>query len=589
MANLLHRADSPATVASAAVVAACLALSAVAQSIPTAVTMAFAAPEPGETRTAEWGRAQDSGQPPFTIQTRVPLTIVDVTVTDAKGNPVHGLKESDFTVLEDNKEMKPSSFEEHRSDVASPAPIQVKQKLPPGTFTNVSPNPPQSGPLDVLLIDSLNTPFANQVILQRHMLDFIDKLPLSARLAVFNVSAMGRLSILQGFTSDRALLRAAISSTKLTGQLPPIEDGFQDPLVPGPGNECEKAAARGEYSMAAMNQLARYLSGMPGRKNLVWVGGSFPIRMTVGISACYDFDYPLKSATDQLARAHVVMYPLDPRALDLLAQFPAMSQPVRQQADEHLTLEAMAEETGGKALYNNNDLAALAEDAIDTGSNYYTIAYTPTNQALDTRFRTISIKVDQPNLHLDYRDGYYAVAADVDSTGKMIERVSAWQSALMRGALDATQILFKVKAVQAAATEASLPIHNMPDPKQMKPPYRHYSITYTIDIGSIQFTRTPDGNYRSAFEYGIRVYNADDDEIVNSISTTVRPIVPPAVYQSMLKTGAIANNEIDVPATGNYFLRIAVHDLTTDRVGAVEIPTASIQPSPAASQPAAAK
>ena len=40
----------------------------------------------------------------------------------------------------------------------------------------------------------------------------------------------------------------------------------------------------------------------------------------------------------------------------------------------------------------------------------------------------------------------------------------------MRGALDATQILFKVKAVQAAATEASLPIHNMPDPKQMKPP-----------------------------------------------------------------------------------------------------------------------
>ena len=57
----------------------------------------------------------------------------------------------------------------------------------------------------------------------------------------------------------------------------------------------------------------------------------------------------------------------------------------------------------------------------------------------------------------------------------------------------------------------------------------------------------------------------------------------------MLKTGAIANNEIDAPAKGDYFLRIAVHDLTTDRVGALEIPTASIQPSAAPPQPAAAK
>ena len=65
--------------------------------------------------------------------------------------------------------------------------------------------------------------------------------------------------------------------------------------------------------------------------------------------------------------------------------------------------------------------------------------------------------------------------------------------------------------------------------------------------------------------------------------------MPPAVYQSMLKTGAIANNEIDVPATGNYFLRIAVHDLTTDRVGALEIPTTSIQPPPAPPQPAGAR
>ena len=126
---------------------------------------------------------------------------------------------------------------------------------------------------------------------------------------------------------------------------------------------------------------------------------------------------------------------------------------------------------------------------------------------------------------------------------------------------------------------------NQPDPKQMKPPYRHYSLAYVIDVHGIDFAPSPDGNYRGDFEYGVRVYNADGDEIVNSVAKTVSPILPPAVYRSMLTGGANAHQEIDVPATGDYFLRIAVHDLTSNRVGAIEIPTASI----AAGPPPAAK
>ena len=90
------------------------------------------------------------------------------------------------------------------------------------------------------------------------------------------------------------------------------------------------------------------------------------------------------------------------------------------------------------------------------------------------------------------------------------------------------------------------------------------------------FNPALDSNYRGDFEYGVRVYNADGDEIVNSVSKTVSPILPPAVYKSMLTGGANAHQEIDVPATGDYFLRIAVHDLTTGRIGAIEIPTSSI-------------
>ena len=414
------------------------------------------------------------------------------------------------------------------------------------------------------------------------MIGFVDKLAPGSRLSVMSLSEMGRLSILQGFTSDHELLKAAIHSKKITGLVPPIEDSWQDPMGTNSvdqDEECNRGAMRGQYTLSAMHQIDRYLSGMPGRKNLIWFSGAFPLRMYDSMhSVCYDFTQDLKNADDQLSRAHVVLYPVDPRALDLLAKFGATSRPAMQQAEEHLTMEAVAEETGGKALYNNNDLAALSADAIASGSNFYTLTYTPVNQTLDTRFRTITVKVDQPNLNLVYRNGYYAVAPDVTLSGKKIEKVSAMQAAMMRGALDATQVLFHVTVAQAPGTEATLPADNQPDAKQMKPPYRHYTISYSIDVHGIDFATSPDGNYRGSFEYGVRVYNADGDEIVNSVSTTVSPILPPAVYRSMLRTGANAIQQIDVPATGDYFLRIAVHDLASDRVGAIEVPTASIAP-----------
>src|SRR5450432_1557406 len=54
---------------------------------------------------------QKPASPAYTIHARVPLTILDIVVTDAKGRPVHNLKQSDFTILEDKQPMLPNSFE----------------------------------------------------------------------------------------------------------------------------------------------------------------------------------------------------------------------------------------------------------------------------------------------------------------------------------------------------------------------------------------------------------------------------------------------------------------------------------------------
>jgi hypothetical protein len=294
----------------------------------------------------------------------------------------------------------------------------------------------------------------------------------------------------------------------------------------------------------------------------------------------YDFEPELKSATDLLARAHVAVYPIDGRGLQALPMPSGFKGKNLNYMNilEHGTMDDIAEQTGGKAYYNTNGLTEAVEAALDTGSNFYTVTYTPVNQVLDTRFRTISVKVDQPGLKLTYRDGYYAVAPDTSVSGKKIETVTAMQSAMMRGGLEPTQIVFKVTVAQSPGTEDVLPVSNKPDAKQMKPPYRHYSLSFLVDVSNIAFNPSSDGNYRGNFEFGAMVYNADGDEVMNSASKTVSPILPPAVYQSMRRGGANAHLEIDVPAKGEYFLRIGVHDLGSDRVGAIEIPVSSITP-----------
>jgi VWFA-related protein len=541
--------------------------------------------------------------PQYTIKTRAPLTIVDVIVTDAAGHPVHGLTQSDFTLLENNQEMHPNSFEEHRTDETLTAvPNLTQQNLPPNTFTNAAPSPQKPAPPAILVIDNLNTPAQAQQQVTQRLLDFAHKMPPGTQMAVFLLTT--HLAILQGFTSDPALIEAALNNKKATAQESPIAD----PSTAAAGESTEvqgdQNSLRGQYTLAAMRQIARMASGIPGRKNLIWFTGAFPALFppapdpyafpptfcsppmtpdNCSESTIYDFEADLRSATGLLANAHVAVYPIDSRGIQIPdppviapSSTTKMTNRMNLRFAEHATMDTVAEDTGGKAVYNSNDFVGAVLDAVDTGSNFYTLTYAPTNQTLDTRFRTIKVTVDKPGLHLTYRNGYYAVPPNTLPNGKPIETVTPMQSALMRGGLPATQILFKVQVVPSSATETILPANNEPDPKQMKPPYRRLSIAFVIDVHGIQFTVGPDSNYRGSFEYGVRVYNADGDEIVNSVSKSVAPILLPAVYHSMLTGGANAHQEIAIPATGNYFLRIAVHDLITDHIGALEIPTSSL-------------
>src|ERR1019366_8782598 len=156
------------------------------------------------------------------------------------------------------------------------APPLVKQPLPPNTFTNLPTAQPESAALNILLLDSFNIPMAAQMQLRQRLLDFLDKMPAGTRVEILALDP--HLSILQGFTDDRELLKAAINSRK--PQFAPLEDPGQEPDALEVPLTLEQQgshiAIRSENLTSSMKQIARYLGGLPGRKNLLWFSGSLP-------------------------------------------------------------------------------------------------------------------------------------------------------------------------------------------------------------------------------------------------------------------------------------------------------------------------
>jgi VWFA-related protein len=514
------------------------------------------------------------------LKSESPLVVLDVVVTDKKGQPVYGLKRSDFTVFERDEKMTLQSFEEHRADQAPlPASLPAKQVLAPNVFSNVS-DTPDNGPLNVLLMDALNTPMADQMYVREQMLEYVKNAPEGTRIAIFGLS--NRLYLLQGVTTDPALVKAAVQMFMA-----------KVPVMP---------QLRGWYTLAAIDELARYLSGLPGRKNLIWFAGSFNLGIVSDgdradrFGSLANFADDAKQTANLLTRSRVAVYPIDARGLfsnpDMSAAvaLPPGAQMLgpsawqisdgkflAQRADEKITMNTLAERTGGKAFYDTNGLRDALEQAINNGSNYYTLTYAPTDRKWDGRYRSVRVKLERSDVDLSYRRGYFAYDPSVPRAheGKS-QPMSVMHSAMLLGGPNPTQILFTVKIEPAAKSENKLPPTNQPNVKKMKPPYRRYTVSYDVNLRTVAFKTIQDGIHQGYLEFEVSLYNPDG-ELMNAIGELVRVKVPPATYESRQQSGWKFQQNIDAPVKSECFLRIGVHDVSNDRVGALEVPLAAIQ------------
>lgn len=417
--------------------------------------------------------------PEATLRINSRAVLVDVLVTDHDGRPVKGLKQDAFTVNEQGKPQSISFFEEHTG--ATQGPPKEIPKLPPNVFSNFSPFPDPPA-VNVLLLDSLNTHMENQQFVHKQALKFLKSAKPGTRMAVF---AMGLgLHFIQGFTDDPTLLLAALNR-KDNNELQPsqVDQGDAErtvnasligmmsaPVSAGPGGTTssapaamiaglsgfldENAASRTTdqvlLTMENMQRLATFLTGFPGRKNVIWFSESFPLIRHAGTdSVAADTVDPQRAdifarTMAMLAAARVALYPVDARGTDTQgfyqagnnlapeashpyqimgvdsaptgkgggsapgAQVGGLQQEDQDRATARYTEETLAKETGGKAFIGTNGLAEVINDITSSSADFYTLSYVPTNGKMDGNYRKIDVKVAGGHYNLSYRRGYPA-------------------------------------------------------------------------------------------------------------------------------------------------------------------------------------
>jgi VWFA-related protein len=507
--------------------------------------------------------------------------ILDVVVSDSLGNPASGLTASDFSVKEDGQLQRVRTFDVHDFDSASDSLPKLPDVLPANTFVNV-PRGPERGPLYVLLLDLLNMEVADQPHARQQLLEFIRKKPEGTRFAVFMLT--DRLYQVQGFTEDRSLLAEAVDPKSPHSKIPKIfllADNFR-PYISTP---------------AVLGSIGQYLANLSGRKNLIWFSSSFPaaIMMTSDPNGdAFSINDQIKEATDSLARGRVAVYPVDARGA--VATGPSTGDRMRPMMDSGLTADAtlnatyMTEEeiaraTGGRAYHGTNDLAGALTAATETGGRYYTLTYAPTNLNYDGRLRHIQIDLAKRGYRLEYRRSYFG-NADVKKIQAGQERASIAESKpagaskaadslypnMQHGAPIAHQLLFRahIEPVSQAAKRTREPMAGLADPAAKSGDRRKNESTpeRSVKLQTYQIDYTIAARY-PLLEIAAAAYDSDG-KILNS--AIERVIEQDNRLPDAKNGGAIyrVQQQFDVPVNAAS-VRVAVRDVATDNVGALEI------------------
>jgi VWFA-related protein len=571
----------------------------------------------------------EQGQVPV-FQAHSHAVVVDVVVT--KGDEaVTGLHKQDFQVLEDGKPVSLDFFEEHTAKTLPPSAVPALAKMPPNVYTNVPPAP-ESDSVNVLLLDTLNTDRPDQAYVHQQMVNFLKTMQPGLRVAVFVLGS--KLRMVQGFTTDSSVVRDAVNDKKngismeadtsvtrsQQDKLDDIEDmghlavmqmgaaGLEALSAWQANSAGFKADQRVAMTLEALNYLGRYLSAVPGRKNLIWFSSSFPVTVfpspkeKQNLGQTREYSAALKETADLLTVSKVAVYPVGAEGMMLnqvleadkggptdieggevqtrSSAIPA-TRPVEfmtpytnenaARSDKIMAMEQLAADTGGKAFYNINDLNAAMMHAIENGAHYYTLVYTPTNKKMDGSYRRIEVKTTAGKYNLAYRRGYNA---DDKLTADTKPEADPLHALLTPGMPNATQVLYGVRVLPVLPQPA-------PDAKRegknakLTGPTTRYSVDFLVRWSDVALETAPDGTHRGKIQASLLAYDREGNA-VNWVGVTQGMALTPENFAAIQKSGVPVHLEIDLPSSAAY-LETGIYDWSSGKAGTLEVPVNSVK------------
>jgi len=576
--------------------------------------------------------AQNSAPSVPTLKTSVRLVVVDVVVTNGKGEPVPGLKKEDFEVVEDGKPQTISVFQEHKS---APTTEFKLPPMPPHVYTNF-PVTQSADSINIILLDALNTPSSDQSYVHSQMLKYLQTIPPGTRVAIFTLAS--QLRMLQGITTDSSQLLAAINSVKagphpsalrpstvesdaaqsrvdfLTAESmapPPSPNRIPAQYNADPVSAAKQflndtavflTEARVGMTLDALQQLGRYLSSLPGRKNVIWFSGSFPASILPNsdlsdpFSGIDNFQEEIRKTTDLLTTAQVALYPVAAEGLIPNSAFQVDNRKIGEKrisvaaqdtmtrsrtaaldlSSSHASMEQLAKDTGGQAFYNTNGLNDALTQVVNNGSRFYSLAYSPTNANMDGKYRRIRVKLIRGKGTLAYRRGYYADDGGAALASGQNQNSDPLLPLMGRNLPDYAQILYKI-LVQPTSPQPAPDAPRAGTNSEMKGPFTRYAVDFAVTPDDLKLVPTADVVRHGNIEIMLVAYDSEGKPL-NLVVTRNEIRIPAKDYPNVQKGGLQIHKEIDVPI-GEVFLRTGVYDLESRNAGTLGVSLAAASPS----------
>lgn len=527
------------------------------------------------------------------------LIQLDVTVVDQRGKVVSDLRPDEIEIYENGEKQKITNFSFVSSIRSSVTPAVVPEKnavpVPQAVL-----RPEQVRRTFAIVVDDLSLSFESAYQTRRALKKFVDEQMVEGDLVAIIRTGAG-VGALQQFTSDKRLLYAAIERVKWNpignggiSAFAPIEPTFSEMTAAAAGDsaDAEEAgnAANAQRAfedfqssvfatgtLGALKFIVQGMSELPGRKSVILFSDGFKIfeQDEHGFTQGGRVAEFLQELVDVANRSSVVFYTIDARGLqytgftaaDKITDTSAesmnakMAERRNQLSDTQAGLAYLAEETGGIAVKNSNDLSGGVRRVLDDQS-YYLIAYEPDADTFDAakrKYNKIEVKVLRNGLSARYRSGFFNVADKVVSNAPVSQTPLVQLQAALTSPFAVNGISLRLNALFGNDTKDGPYVRSL----------------LHIDGKGLKFTDEKDGTKKAVFDVWAASFG-DNGQPVDQIGKTYTLIVKPETYNRMIDEGFVYHFTFPVKKPGAYQYRVAIRDTLGEKIGSasqfIEVP-----------------